>query len=76
MTGIELVRIKGGVETVLEICEMPDGMVPDMAFYPKDYIEGLEENYRKTGRPRRKGIDVLYLTRPQTGRWPEEVKNG
>jgi len=65
MNRIELVRIVGGVETVLEICEVSEGLVPSMVFYPLGHIESLEKHYKKTGKPKMRRIDVLYLTRLQ-----------
>lgn len=69
MARIELVRIKDGKETVLEVTEVPDNFTPSMVFYSPNHIEELEKHYRKTGKPKRGCIDVIYVTRPQRERW-------
>ena len=72
----ELVRIKDGEETVLEVTQIPDVLASGSIFYPSGYIEKLEKHYSKTGKPKRgRGIDAIYICRPQVERWTDEELN-
>lgn len=68
MAKLELIRIQDGRETVLEITEVPDRFTPSMVFHSFGHIEELEKHYRKTGKPKKGSIDVLYITRDQKER--------
>ena len=73
MAKLELVRIKDGVEIILEVTQVPDCFVEGTILYSKGHIEELEKHYKKTGKPKRgKGIDALYICRPQVERWTDE----
>ena len=70
MAELQLVRIdKDGKETILEIIPVPDGFGEVALFYPNSHIEELERHYKKTGKPKKSHIDVLYVTRLQKERW-------
>ena len=74
MAKLELIRIKDGKETVLEVSSVPDEFVLFTWIYPEGYIEELERHYKKTGKPKRgKGIDAIYVCRPQVERWSDEL---
>ncbi len=69
MAKLELIRIdKDGKETVLEITPVPDSFAGGIYFYPPGYIEELEKHYKKTGKPKKSYIDVLYIIRRQVER--------
>ena len=76
MAKLLLIRInhKTGEETVLETSYVPDSLVGGTIFYPSGYFEELEKHFAKTGKPRRrKGIDAIYICRPQVERWDIEL---
>ena len=70
---LELIRIKEGKETVLEVSCVPDDCALGSWFYPEGHIEKLEKHYKKTGKPKRSYIDAIYICRPQVERWPIEL---
>lgn len=72
MAILQLIRIKDGKETVLEITEVPDSFLPTGVFYSAESIEELEKHYKKTGKPKKSYIDVLYICRPQVEKWTIE----
>lgn len=69
MAELQLVRIdKDGNETILEVTPVPDSFTGVTCFYPSSHIKELEKRYKKTGKPKRSYIDVLYVTRRQVER--------
>jgi len=70
MANLLLIRIdlENGKETVLEITPVPDSFTGTHCFYSNAYIEELERHYKKTGKPKKRFIDVLYITRRQVER--------
>ena len=71
-----LVRIdaKTGDETILETTNIPDSFGGGSVIYPSSYIEKLEKHFAKTCKPRRgRGIDAIYICRPQVERWDIEL---
>lgn len=70
MAELQLVRInlRSGEETVLEITPVPNNFTTVTCFYSPGHIKELEEHYRRTGKPRKSKIDVLYVTRLQAER--------
>lgn len=74
MARLELVRIKDDEETVLEVTQVPDDFSLSTILYPKGHIEELEKHYAKTGKPKKgRGVDAIYICRPQVERWPNEL---
>jgi len=65
---LQLVRIENRKETVLEETPVPDDFVGATCFYSPDHIKELERHYRRTGKPKRSYVDVLYVTRIQVER--------
>ena len=69
MANILLVRIDpDGKETVLEITPVPDSFVGGTFWHSPEHIEEMEKHYKKTGKPKKSYIDVLYVTRRQVER--------
>ena len=72
MGTLQLIRIKNGVETVLEETPVPDSFTNVMSFYPDSHIKKLEERYQRTGKPKKSFIDAIYITRRQVERENKE----
>jgi len=68
MTMLQLIRIEGQKETILEETLVPGDWDAVSVFHSPDHIANLEEHYRRTGKPKRSKIDVLYLVRRQVER--------
>lgn len=69
MAVLQLIRIaRDGRETILEITPVPDSLAYGTWFYPPGYFEKMEEHYKKTGKPKKSYIDVVYITRRQVER--------
>lgn len=61
MARIETLRVQDGVETLLEAIEVPDQIAPTILIHPEDYYEKLETHFKRTGKPRKKGLMLSML---------------
>ncbi len=71
MAILQFIKIDpGGQEAILEETLVSDDWATNGCsfFYPDSYIEKLEAHHKKTGKPKKSHIDVLYITRLQTER--------
>ena len=68
MATLQLVRIENGKETIFEETPVPDSFGEVTCFYSPDHIKRLEEHYKRTGKPKKGKIDVIYITRKQVER--------
>ena len=69
MAILQLIRIDpDGKETVLEVTPVPDSFDNTSFYCSLKHIEKLEKHYKKTGKPKKSHIDVLYVTRKQVER--------
>lgn len=69
MSTLQFIRIdKDGKETILEETPVPSSFVNVTVFYSHEHIKKLEKHYKKTGKPKKSYIDVLYVTRRQVER--------
>ena len=73
MADLQLIRIDpDGKETILEITPVPDSFTGVSWWYSPEHIEKLEKRYKKTGKPKKSHIDVIYMTRRQVEREHKE----
>ena len=68
MALLQLIRIQGGEETILEETPVPGSFGGLTCFYSPSRIKKLEEHYKRAGKPKRSKTDVIYITRKQVER--------